>query len=316
MPFLSVISGEESARSRLLTETLSRFDSLGFKLQKKNEGGDWFDLFAGLRTGGLFEGKRIFVVQSAELLGEFPERLEPFIEKDSDCGAVLVYNNKYSKFFSPGTVGLLSVVKEKTVPKWNNQREKWLMDVAEDENINLDRDAASLLVEWIDDPEEIRAELNKLAAAIHSDSPITIELVRQLSLDEGRNCLLGFLDGISRCSVKSVVRSLEQLRQNNVSLLYVITALFNRVRIALYVQHFSPQWKARLEKILKVRNYQMKMVREMMKKYSVENIDILALELMSLSYREKTGKSSGWNEFETIIFSFLSEADGKIRKRR
>lgn len=308
MPFISVLTGDPASQSRILKEYLSELEEKGYALQGRQEGGEWSALLSSLRTGSLFGQRSIIVVEEAEQLGKLPEDLSYLVEKDSDSGLVLLYKGKYRSFFQPETADLIAKVKDSPVPEWNDQRERWLLRLAQKKEIRIDPEAVSLLVEWIDNPEEIRSELLKLhAAAASFKGVVTVDILRQLTLDEGRKSLLCLLDGICFAAVDDVLKNIRMTRRNGMDLLYVISAVYNRIRLSLYYGHFQHSGDKQLEKVLKARKYQKKMALEMNRRFSSESVEELAIGLMGISYRQKTGKSAGWNEFENLLLRFMTK---------
>jgi len=157
------------------------------------------------------------------------------------------------------------------------------------------------LSESIDEQEELRGELAKLAD-YSRPSQITLELVRQLSFDEGGSALLKFLDGFSLGKSDDVISSLRYLKQE-ASPLPMITALSNRLRPALYITLFKNEQAALTA--LGVRDYAARMSKQALKNYGKAAIQNFMLELARLSYMEKTNYAPGWVGFETALLLLL-----------
>jgi hypothetical protein len=71
MPSLLLISASGTAQRRLLEETVADFEKKGHVISGRQEGGEWSPLLSDNLSGGLFDEKRLIVVESASLLGPF-----------------------------------------------------------------------------------------------------------------------------------------------------------------------------------------------------------------------------------------------------
>ena len=103
MPSLLLISASGTAQRRLLEETVADFEKKGHVISGRQEGGEWSPLLSDNLSGGLFDEKRLIVVESASLLGPFPENLDAMVEADSSVVILLIYESDPVKIFPPDT---------------------------------------------------------------------------------------------------------------------------------------------------------------------------------------------------------------------
>ena len=302
---LVVIEGHESQR-RKLEELLRGLSAKGYALTGKMESpptGGWPELVAASRSGGLFDDKRITVVEAAEQLEPFPVSLAGFLEGEkADSVIVAVFNGDSKKIFAKEILKKITFVKgDASVPPWG--RKDWLMGLAKDKPCKLDAAAAALLAESIESQEELRGELEKLALYV-SGKPITVDTVRLLSFDEGGNALLRFLDGVCQSRISDVLNALRHL-QSDPSPLPLLTALYNRLRPALYIACFSPGMESRVPAVAGARDYALRMARSALSRFGKEGVKRFMLDLIRLSYMEKTSFAQGWFGFETALWRFM-----------
>jgi DNA polymerase-3 subunit delta len=316
MPSLCVIPAGIAQRRQLVEYIQSygergyvlsmRFDAKTGSLPGNNEI-SWNSIFAMSRSGGLFADKQLFLVESAENLGEFPSDLEQFLvaETEADSVIICVFANEgrgssATKVFSAGALKKIEfAAKDEAIPPW--KRKDWIISFSKDLGVSIANDAAALLAESIEEQEELRGELAKLAN-YSKPRQITLELVRQLSFDEGGSAMLKFLDGFSLGKAEDVVLSLRHLRQE-ASPLPMITALSNRLRPALYITLFENEQAALAA--LGVRDYAARMSKQALKNYGKAAIQKFMLELARLSYIEKTNHALGWPGFESALLLLL-----------
>ncbi|MDR2180391.1 MAG: hypothetical protein LBP21_08790 [Synergistaceae bacterium] len=306
MPRLIAIEGHESQR-RKLEELLSDFEKKGYVLTGKFESaslqGGWPGIVAASRSGGLFDDKRIMIAESAEQLGSFPSALGKFLEPEGDDVIVAVFGGDVKKIFAKEILKKITFVRaDASVPPWG--RREWLVKLAKEKSCQLEGAAAALLAESLESQEELRSELDKLAFYANG-KPITVEAVKQLSFDEGSNALLRFLDNVCQARHKDVLNTLKYL-QLDASPLPLLTALYNRLRPALYIACSSPQTeKQLLSAIGATREYALRMARNALGHFGQDNIKHFMLDLIRLSYLEKTSFALGWIGFEVALWRLL-----------
>ncbi|NLB83190.1 MAG: hypothetical protein GX791_02975 [Synergistaceae bacterium] len=310
MPYLEAIAAPGGSGRRLLDETLTTLASRGYPHRRTVEGGEWNTLLAEGNTGGLFDLLGVTVVESAEDLGPFPKGLLPLLEEEEASEIIiLVYAGDPGKLLSPDARKKIPLRKGEKVPFWADARKKWLLSFASSKKILLAEDAASLLVDMVEDPEELRGEVEKLGMYADGRS-IDGEMVRALSFDEGRNSVLRFLDAFCAGRPSEVFSALEHLRKEP-SVLPLLTALYNRLRPALYLGVFGSKRGAWVQKTFDVRDYALRMSREASALYSADAIRDFALGLLALSWTEKTGGAEGWWGFETLLLQCMTSGGKK-----
>jgi len=302
---LVVIEGHESQR-RKLEELLDDLSKKGYVLTGKLElppPGGWPELVAASRSGGLFDDKRITVVEGAEQLDPFPVSLAEFLEgEEADSVLVAVFGGDSKKTFAKEILKKITFIKaDASVPPWG--RREWLMGLARDKSYRLDAQAAALLAESIESQEELRGELEKLALYT-AEKPITVAIVRQLSFDEGGNALLRFLDGVCQDRVGDVLSALRHL-ESDPSPLPLLTALYNRLRPALYIACFSPEMEGKVLSVTGGREYALRMAKSALSRFGKKGVKRFMLDLIRLSYLEKTSFAQGWSGFETALWRFM-----------
>jgi DNA polymerase-3 subunit delta len=310
MPRLIAIEGHESQR-RELEELLAELSREGYVLTGRREavsiGGGWPEVVAVSRSGGLFDDRRVTVVEGAEQLGVFPASLGGLLDPGADDAIVAVFGGEAKKFFGSG-LDVAFIRPEAAVPPW--KRKDWLLGLARGKGMKMEPAAAALLAESMESQEELRAELDKLALAADG-KPIAAELVKRLSFDEGGNALLRFLDGVCEARPRDVLSALEHLRSDP-SPLPLLTALYNRLRPALHIACFTSPRAAEkaLAAIGATREYALRKARSALEHYGGEGVKLFALSLIRLSFLEKTSAGEGWPGFEAALWKLMSESRG------
>lgn len=306
MPGIIVINSSDSSYRRVLKEEVARLESHGFNLIRSQDGGEWQDLFATARTGGLFSSRGFIRVESAEELGGFPDSLVQQVEATDVASTLflLVYSRDHKKIFPKEIHSRIRILAVEKVPRWLNKRYDWLKGQAGKRNIRIEKDALLFLADTIEDPDEMISELDKLSC-FEKDVPVSLELVKDMVLDEGRNALLDVIDGICMGKTVEVIKALEILKRSS-ELIPVLSAIYNRIRIAVMVHSLGNYGKEKLKQSLKFRDYQFRMGMELLKRYRTEDILVFAAEIITLDYREKTNDARGWPGLELSILKFLA----------
>ena len=309
---LVVFEGHESQR-RKLEELLRDLSAKKYVLTSKLEvppPGGWPELIAASRSGGLFDDRRITVVEGAEQLDTFPVSLAEYLEGEgADSVLVAVFEGDSKKIFAKEILKKITFIKgDASVAPWG--RREWLMGLAGEKCYKLDASAAALLAESVESQEELRGELDKLALYA-AGKQITVDTVRQLSFDEGGNALLRFLDGICQNRVIDVLNALRHL-QYDPSPLPLLTALYNRLRPALYIACFSPHMEGKVLSATGAREYALRMAKNALSRFGKEGVKRFMLDLIRLSYLEKTSFAEGWFGFEAALWRFMGGRDERV----
>ncbi len=134
------------------------------------------------------------VVEGAELLGPSLSCPGTLSRRGGAAEVILlVYESALTKLFSPETrrkVGFLRAGTTSLAP-W--ERKGWIMTLAKGMNVRLSDDGAAFLAEMLDDPGELRSEVDK-ARRYAAGEVVTGDMVKNLSFDEGKSRMLSFLD--------------------------------------------------------------------------------------------------------------------------
>ncbi|MBQ7156147.1 MAG: hypothetical protein IJR85_11425 [Synergistaceae bacterium] len=306
MPHITAIGYSESQR-RQLSEKLSDLAKKGWPLSGKYEAQtfpSWQDLFSTVIQPGLFAEREAFVIEGAESLGAFPEKLSSIIEDDkADTQIILVFSGD-TKTLKSIAESITIIKPEAQVPFW--KRQEWLMNLAKSAKIKIGAEAVQLLCDSIESQEELRNELSKLAFYTEGREIVRAD-VEALSFDEGGRSLVMFLDGICDRKPGDVARAMKYLRGD--SILPALSAIVNRLRPALILAAFP---KSVQEEALKVtdndpaRNkHAFGKASNALKNYGAEDIKRFILGAIRLSFLEKTGRAEGWEGFETIIWELM-----------
>lgn len=302
MPRLVIVNAAGSSQRRLLSEVVKDLKSQGYVLASRQEGGGWSDLFGDSRTAGLFESRTIVQVEDAAKMGRFPDEFVGFLEgPEAFAAIVLVYSSDASKFFAKDLFKKLDVRKAQEVPRWSGQRQKWISDEGRKLGVRVSSEASALLADWIEDGEELRGELEKLAL-VAPEGGIDGELVRQLTVDEGGKNLLNLLDGLCYGKHVQVIQALESLRRGGIFLM-VVVSLHNRFRLAMYQR--SGNAGSGLVNALGAKPYQKKMASEAARRYDLGALQSFTAALIRLSLAEKTGQGQGWNGLFREVLEFM-----------
>lgn len=304
MPRLVIVNAAGASQRRLLSEVVRELKTQGYALTSRQEGGGWPDLFGDSRTSGLFDSRTIVQVEDAARMGRFPAEFGEFLEgKDALSALVLLYSGDAWKYFPKDLFKKLDVRKAREVPRWAGQRQKWITDEGRKLGVRVSPEAASLLADWIEDGEELRGELEKLAS-VARDSGIDGDMVRRLTVDEGGKDLLNLLDGLCYAKHPQVIQALESLRRSGV-FLKVVVSLHNRFRLAVYQCSGTGSEGALFVEALGAKPYQKKMAMEAVRRYSPEALQAFSAALVRLSLAEKIGQGQGWNGLSRYILEFM-----------
>ena len=303
MPHLIAIEYSEAQR-RQIGEKLRELAKNGWSLNGKYDAHTfeaWPKLFENVITPGLFVEREAIVVENAETLGEFPDELAQFLENDKADTVILLVFNTDAKNLKPVKDSITLIKPEPQIAPWD--RPKWLMTLAKESKFTLASDAAQLLADSVDSQEELRSEINKLA--LYSEGrEIKLEDVETLCFDEGGRAMNILLDNVCRENHDEVARALKYLR-NTDSILPILSAMTNRLRIALMLSCFKNANEA--VKLLGSRPYAVNLARTALKNFGADRIKTFIAKSIRLSFLEKTNRSEGWQGFELIIWELMSK---------
>ena len=138
-------------------------------------------------------------------------------------------------------------------------------------------------------------------------------MVRHLSFDEGSGRMLTFLDSFCLGRTGEFFCCLDGMKKEE-SVLPVITALYNRLRPALYLGLFPGKGGEWVRLVLQIKDYPMKMSREALRRYPGKALADLSMGLLVLSWKEKTGLAEGGRGLP--LWQMHGGDGGKIKSRR
>jgi len=307
VPHLMVASAAGTSQRRLVSETTKQELGKGYPLSVRREGGEWKDLLSSESGGGLFEARRLVLVEEAHLLGKFPPGLESLLEgAESATHVLLVYSDDPKSIFPKELFSRLTWLKGEEIPRFGAARQRWVENKARKLGVTISTEAMSLLLESVEDPEEILSELSKLCLALE-DSRIEVEQVRALCFDEGEKALLSLLDGLCEADIPRVTGALPHVKRRE--LIPVVAALHNRFRLAMYRAAFkSPRAGKAVSEALKARPYQDRQAVEATRHYSRAAISAFVRDLCGVNIGEKSGNRSGWVDLELAILDLLASS--------
>lgn len=304
MPALHLIVASGTSQRRLLQETVLKFEKKGYVLGSSQEGGEWATILSDNMSAGLFDEKKLVVIDSALIMGAMPEKLTSMVEVDSSVIIILVYDSDPSKLIPKEVLRKCTVLKPAEFPRWAREREIWVANLAKTMNVSINRDGISLIVEMLEDPEEVRGQLISLSI-LKKQSEISAKDVEDLCFDDGSRNLLKLLDGLCKGEKVISLKSLHAIAKSG-DLIPLVSALHNRMRLAWYTAS-NPKNGALFAKALGARNYAWRMAGMAARRYSSKNIAIFVTGLIRLNIEEKSGTGAGWASLETLIISLLGD---------
>ncbi len=312
MPHLMVASAAGTSQRRLVSETTRQELEKGYALAAKREGGEWKDLLSSENCGGLFEARRLVLVEEAHLLGKFPPGLESMLEgQESATHVLLVYADDPKTVFPKEVLPRIRWLRGEELPRFGAAKQRWVEARAAKMGIGVSPEGMNLLVESVEDPEEIVSELSKLVLA-SKDGLIGVEEVRALCFDEGEKALLSLLDGLCEADIRKVAGALPHLKRREP--IPVVAALHNRFRLAFYRSVFdSPRLAKSASEALKARPYQERQASEAARHYERKRLGEFMKQLCGVNIGEKSGNRSGWFDLELAILGLLGAAKATRR---
>ncbi|MCF7936637.1 MAG: hypothetical protein K9L28_09890 [Synergistales bacterium] len=308
MPHLIIISAAGTAQRRLLLDTRKRLSREGYEYGGKiGDASDWRDVFVPLDTPGLFARRRFVVLEEPGELRDIPKDLRPRLEgHDAATVIIALYADAPSKYLAKEVRDAAEILRPESPPKWGKARLRWIEEQGRSAGVRLQAGATALLSEWFDDPEEMRSELAKLAL-LAADRPVTEEDVRLACVDEGEGALLQLLDGVCRARRGEVLHALSRVERHE-DILRVTGALYNRLRIALFMQLFPGGAGEAMQKVLKTRKYQHRLAGEACRHYRCAELQQVVVGLAGLSCGEKWGQGTGWKGLELLVLELVDRS--------
>lgn len=303
MPSLHLIVASGTAQRRVLEETVGALEKKGYVLSGRHEGGEWGPLLAENMSGGLFDENRLVVIEGAPLLGAMPENLIPLVEPASAVIILLVYDAEPVKLIPKEALKKCVVVRPEEFPRWPRERQAWVAALAQKMGLTMDRAAIALIVELLDDPEEIRAQLVSLSL-LKNNSPIKKADVEELCLDDGSSSLLKLLDALCNGDALGALGSLRAISARG-ELFPLIAALHNRMRLALYAARYQSDG-ARFARALGARDYAWRQAGAAARRYGARALVDFVVGLIKINIEEKSGRGAGWFGLELLVLELLA----------
>ena len=303
MPSLLLIAASGTAQRRLLEESCAGLEKKGYTAVGKQEGGEWNSLLSDNMTSGLFDENRYVVVESATLLGAFPEKLSFMVAPESSVVIILVYESDPAEFIPKDVLSRCRVVKAAEFPRWPRERQIWVARAAEELGVNIAPDGAAMIVELLDDPEEIRAQLRSLAL-LKKNAPVTAADVEDLCMDDGSRNMLRLLDGLCKGDSAAVLRSLRGISDTD-DLIPALVPIHNRMRLAWYAG--LGRSSAAFAKALGARDYAWRMACQADRLYGHAALTDFIADLIRINIEERSGTGAGWHGLETAVIKLMEK---------
>ena len=307
MPSLLLIAASGTAQRRLLEESCAELEKKGYTAAGTQEGGEWNSVLADNMTSGLFDENRYVVVESAPLLGEFPEKLSFMVTPAASAVIVLVYESdpklQPSKFIPQDVLSQCRIVKAEEFPRCPRERQIWVARAAEELGVNIAPDGAAMIVELLDDPEEIRAQLRSLAL-LKKNAPVTAADVEDLCMDDGSRNMIRLLDGICKGDSAAVFRSLRGISDTD-DLIPALVPIHNRMRLAWYAG--LGRSSAAFAKALGARDYAWRMACQADRIYGHAALTEFITELIRINIEERSSAGAGWHGLETAVIKLMEK---------
>lgn len=310
MAAVILVAAPLASQKRLVDAEVARLTKLGFSVDRRFETADWKTLSEEVCAAGLFTQRRILIVEDASTLGTMPEDWLKRIEKEeqTDTVVLLLYEKVTAKDLGAKGFGLCKIVKPEPAPFWPSRRAQWLVKLASQQGVNLATDAASLMVEWIEEEEELRSQLEKFS--LHGEKRVTVETVRALCANEGHRLMLNLLDALADVDGSAAALAFDGLRTT--PFIPVLSAVHKRVRAAWYTSLWGSKTAA---SVLGLSDYQARTAADTAKKFSSSILVLLLGEVLRLSLTERSGDGEGWNGLERVLLGALSATGAERIKK-
>jgi DNA polymerase-3 subunit delta len=125
-------------------------------------------------------------------------------------------------------------------------------------------------------------------------------------MSDGSRGMLKLLDGICRGAHTDVLQALDTLSRNS-ELLPLLSAIHNRIRLALYIAAF-PMKREAFAKALGARDYATRMAETAAGIYGRDKLVNFAAGLIRINYNEKSGLGASWRDLSLLVINLLSGA--------
>lgn len=304
MPKILLITSSGTAQRRLLATTIKRLESEGYGEMIRQEGGDWASLLTENLSAGLFADRRAVLVEDAEKLGLFPEPCLPLLDPNAPVILLLIYSADPVKWLSKEALSHCEILKsnEEAPKPW--ERTRWVQKKAREMGLDLKPDAAELLAERVENPEEIEMELMKFLP-IAVGGKVAVEQIEQLSAADGNSHLLRFLDSLCAGDFTVCVPELVLLSKEKAEIFPFLAATHNRMRLAWYAACFPVHLSA-FSRSLGARDYAWKQAQKAASIYGKESLGRFIARSITIHLNEKVGAGAGWVDLQIGILELLA----------
>lgn len=333
MPHIHIISATGTALRRLVAKHTAELEASGFEVSRQ-EGGEWGELIAANAGGGLFGSRNAVVVESAERLGELPERYAPMLEgPDADNVLLLICGSKSAddddsdggdgsgekkRSQLPVSKSLLAKCTHTKAPPapspWSRERDDIVIAAASKHGVKPSSDSVAMLKERFDDIDELEREAEKVASycAASGEKKMTAEHVSVLCFADGERDAFNFVDRLCSGDATAVLSSM-RLIADKISdagfFMPFLSMLHNRMRLALYEASYGREATA-ITKALGARDYALRHARKAAAAYSGEGIERFMIDLFSIVAGSRAAEGSDRMDlsrgFETAVMDLLS----------
>ncbi|GHV27228.1 hypothetical protein FACS1894167_01870 [Synergistales bacterium] len=315
MPRLYLVIGSGTAQRKLLSSVREELRGRGYEDMSRLEGVSWLPLLSENMGGGLFSEKSVIIIEDAEQLGRFPEKLTPLLEPEgADVVILLVYKSdpamgkeKQPALLPKGIIPLCARHKAPDEPSpWSRERDDIIIRAAKREGARVAEDAAALLKELFEDTGEMESEACKLAlfCRFAGRSEISLGDAASLCLADGSRDTLKLLDGICERRTREILPLLESLRES-AELLQLVSALHNRLRCAMYMAAF-PKEGAAFMKAFGTSSYAARLAEKAARSYGREKLIKCVAGLIRINVNEKSGAGASWHDLSILIIDLMS----------
>ena len=309
MPHLRLLIASGTARKRLLDSAVDDLAKEGCGDLRRQDGGDWHSLMTDNMGISLFGERGVVIVDDAAKLGPFPDSLAPLLSPpDSGSVILLMCESETPALIPKALMGKCSALKASEPSPWSRERDNMITDGARRNGLSIRRGAIMLIKELYEDSGEMASETEKLAVfcKMRGRGEITVQDVQSLCMSDGSRGMLKLLDGICRGAHTDVLRALDVLSRGS-DLLPMLSAIHNRIRLALYIAAF-PMEKEAFARALGARDYAARMAETAAGIYGRDKLVKFTAGLIRINYNEKSGLGSSWRDLSLLVINLLSGA--------
>ncbi|MDR3332504.1 MAG: hypothetical protein LBT08_07735 [Synergistaceae bacterium] len=307
MPHLHLLIASGSSQRRLLESTVSALAGKGYSDVRRQEGGDWRSIVTENMSGGLFDEQSVVIVEDADKLGPMPGNLATLLTPpDSSVVILLVCKSDTPSLIPKDLIHLCGVSKASEPSPWSKERDETVVGEAKKNGAAIRREAVMLLKELYEDMGELASESAKLAkfCALAGRNEITTDDVGSFCLSDGSRSMLKLLDGICNGLHSESIQALDTMSRN-AELLPLLSALHNRIRLALYIAAF-PKEKTAFARALGARDYAARLAETAAGKYGREKLMRFVTGLIRINSNEKSGMGASWRDLNVLVIDLMS----------